>query len=83
MFKHWSVIEEKLQKVATKERTKLFNEFIEQHPKWIDSTVEALRLVVVKLKSQADVTRELNLHKQAVSRAVMHFKKFLSKKKMI
>jgi len=83
MSKHWSAIEEKLKKLNIKDRTNLFNEFIEQHPRWIDRTIESLRLVVVRLKSQAVVTKELDLQKQIVNRAVMHYKKFLTKKKII
>jgi hypothetical protein len=83
MSKHWSVIEEKLKKLNVKDRTRLFNEFVDQHPRWIDRTIESLRLVVVKLKSQATVTKELDLQKQIVNRAVMHYKKFLTKKKII
>jgi hypothetical protein len=83
MSKHWSVIEEKLKKLNIKDRTSLFNEFVDQHPRWIDRTIESLRLVVVRLKSQAAVTKELDLQKQIVNRAVMHYKKFLTKKKII
>ena len=83
MSKRWSDIQVKLQKLTTKDRTKLFNDFIGNHPKWADHTVECLRLVVVKLKSQTAVTKELDVHKQIVNRAVMHFKDFLAKNKAI
>lgn len=83
MSKRWPEIQDKLQKLTLKERTALFNEFISKHPKWADHTVEALRLVAVKLKTQAIVTKEMSVHKQMVNRAVMHFKAFLSKKKAV
>jgi hypothetical protein len=83
MSKRWPEIQAKLQKLNIKDRTKLFNEFISLHPKWADHTVECLRLVVIKLKSQTTVTKELDVHKQIVNRAVMHFKIFLSKKKAV
>jgi len=83
MSKRWPEIQDKLQKLTLKERAGLFNEFISKHPKWADHTVQALRLVAVKLKTQAVVTKEMSIHKQIVNRAVMHFKAFLAKKKTV
>jgi len=83
MSKRWSDIQVKLQKLTPKERTKTFNDFINQHPKLADHTVESLRLIVVKLKSQAAVSKDLGLHKQIVNRVAANFKHFFTKKKVI
>ena len=60
------------------ERLKLFKEFAKQKTRWSKITLNAVKDVVVNDYSQVSVAKAYSLHKQAVNRAVMKYRAYLS-----
>ena len=60
------------------ERLKLFKEFAKQKTRWSKITLNAVKDVVVNGYSQVSVAKTYNLHKQAVNRAVMKYRAYLT-----
>ena len=60
------------------ERLKLFKEFAKQKTRWSKVTLNAVKDVMVNGYSQTSVAQSYNIHKQAVNRAVMKYRAYLS-----
>ena len=60
------------------ERLKLFKEFAKQKTRWSKVTLDVVKDVMVNGYSQISVAKSYGLHKQAVNRAVMKYRAYLS-----
>lgn len=60
------------------EKLKLFKEFAKQKTRWSKVTLNAVKDVMVNNEAQVAVAYKYGLHKQAVNRAVMKYRAYLS-----